>query len=111
MDALDPNENPEGYILYLEDLLRDRQRIIKDLEWKLKEVDRCATIQEECARTFETLAESMKVQRDDLLSALTFAEDVLSRFPFSSKWWPDGSHPQEGIMRIRAAIANATTST
>jgi hypothetical protein len=70
VDALDPNENPEGYILHLEDLLRDRQRTIKDLEWKLKEVGRCATIQEECALTFQALAESMKVQRDDLLAAL-----------------------------------------
>ena len=34
MDALDPNENPEGYILHLEDLLRDRQRTIRELEAK-----------------------------------------------------------------------------
>jgi hypothetical protein len=109
MDAVDPNENPEGYILHLEELLRGRQRTIENLEWKLKEVHRCACIQEECATTALAHAERMEAQRNDLLSALTFAEDVLSRFPFSGKWWPEGSHPHEGITRIREAIAKAST--
>jgi hypothetical protein len=60
VDDLDPNENPEGYILHLEDLLRDRQRIIKDLEWKLKEVNRCAEVQEECAQTVLNYAERVE---------------------------------------------------
>jgi len=44
----------------------------------------------------------------DLLEALVLAEDVLSRFPFSSDVWPNGTHPNAGIEQIRAAIAKAT---
>lgn len=44
----------------------------------------------------------------DLLKALVLAEDVLSRFPFSSEIWPNGTHPNTGIEQIRAAIAKAT---
>lgn len=45
----------------------------------------------------------------DLLGALILAEDVLSRFPFSSEIWPNGTHPNTGIERIRAAIQKATS--
>lgn len=44
----------------------------------------------------------------DLLDALVLAEDVLSRFPYSSELWPNGTHPNSGIEQIRAAIAKAT---
>jgi hypothetical protein len=43
----------------------------------------------------------------DLLAALTLAEDVLSRAPFSTGLWPNGMHPNVGIEAIRAAIAKA----
>jgi hypothetical protein len=46
----------------------------------------------------------------DLLEALRLAENVLSRFPFSSEIWPDGTHPNAGISQIRAAIAKAEAS-
>ncbi len=42
-----------------------------------------------------------------LLAALTLAEDVLSRFPYSSEIWPGGIHPNTGITQIRTAIAKA----
>ena len=76
MDALDPNENPEGYILHLEDLLRDRQRIIKDLEWKLKEVHRCTLIQEECATTAVAHAERMEGHVNRFRDSLKQIDDV-----------------------------------
>lgn len=41
---------------------------------------------------------------DPILEALVMAEDVLSRFPFSSEIWPGGVHPQTGISKIREAI-------
>jgi hypothetical protein len=43
---------------------------------------------------------------DALVKALTLAEDVLSRRPFSTEIWPNGMHPQEGIEQIRAALAS-----
>jgi len=46
-------------------------------------------------------------QTPAVLEALTLAEDVLSRRPFSSGIWPNGMHPQEGIEKIRAALAMA----
>jgi len=39
-----------------------------------------------------------------LREALALAEDVLSRWPFSTEIWPNGLHPQEGIAKIRAAL-------
>lgn len=36
--------------------------------------------------------------------ALELAEDVLSRAPFSTGFWPNGMHPQTGIDKIRDAI-------
>jgi hypothetical protein len=90
MDTLDPNENPEGYILHLEDLLRDRQRIIKDLEWKLKEVDRRVTIQEECAKTAIEVAERIEAQRANLFLALTQVMTWISNwsppFVYDDEW-------------------------
>ena len=47
----------------------------------------------------------------DLLEALVLAEDVLSRSPFSTQMWPDGTHPNTGIELVRAAIARATQDT
>jgi len=41
-----------------------------------------------------------------LVAALTLAEDVLSRAPFSTTIWPNGMHPQAGIDRIREALAS-----
>ena len=41
---------------------------------------------------------------EELTKALTLAEDVLSRFPFSTAIWPNGMHPQIGITQIRAAL-------
>jgi hypothetical protein len=48
-------------------------------------------------------------QTPAVLEALTLAEDVLSRRPFSAGIWPNGMHPQEGIEKIRAALAMAQT--
>lgn len=48
--------------------------------------------------------EASKV-RCELLAALKLAEDVLSRFPYSTEIWPDGTHPNSGITQIRAAVA------
>jgi hypothetical protein len=45
---------------------------------------------------------------DDMLAALQLAEDVLSRAPASTRIWPNGMHPNDGVERIRAAIAKAT---
>lgn len=42
-----------------------------------------------------------------LVEALKLAEDVLSRAPFSTGFWPNGMHPQTGIDQIRDAITNA----
>jgi hypothetical protein len=39
-----------------------------------------------------------------LEAALLLAEDVLSRFPFSTAMWPNGMHPQIGIDIIRTAL-------
>lgn len=39
-----------------------------------------------------------------LREALTLAEDVLSRAPFSNSIWPNGMHPYKGIRIIRAAL-------
>ena len=39
-----------------------------------------------------------------LREALTIAEDVLSRAPFSTEIWPNGMHPQRGINKIRKAL-------
>jgi hypothetical protein len=41
--------------------------------------------------------------------ALRLAEDVLSRFPYSSEIWPNGMHPHTGISQIRDAIAGLET--
>jgi hypothetical protein len=43
----------------------------------------------------------------DLLGALKFAEDTLSRAPMSTQFWPGGMHPNEGISILREAIAKA----
>jgi hypothetical protein len=37
--------------------------------------------------------------------ALTLAEDVLSRAPFSNAIWPNGMHPNKGISVIRSALS------
>ncbi len=42
---------------------------------------------------------------EGLVEALELAEDVLSRSPFSNHMWPNGLHPQEGVSKIRAALA------
>lgn len=39
-----------------------------------------------------------------LRAALTLAEDVLSRSPFSTQLWPNGTHPNAGIEIIREAL-------
>ena len=44
-----------------------------------------------------------------LVAALTLAEDVLSRAPFSTQIWPNGMHPNKGIEIIRNAITAALT--
>lgn len=41
--------------------------------------------------------------------ALELAEDVLSRAPFSTAIWPNGMHPNEGIKKIREALAMTST--
>jgi hypothetical protein len=43
-----------------------------------------------------------------LKAALELAEDVLSRFPFSTALWPNGMHPQVGIEQIRNALAQSS---
>lgn len=40
-----------------------------------------------------------------LVKALTLAEDILSRAPFSNALWPNGMHPMTGIKQIRDALA------
>ena len=40
-----------------------------------------------------------------LREALTLAEDVLSRAPFSTGIWPNGMHPHGGINKIRNALS------
>ena len=47
---------------------------------------------------------------DALVAALTLAEDILSRAPFSNAMWPNGMHPQIGITQIRDAIAAVSTT-
>lgn len=42
---------------------------------------------------------------DALVNALTLAEDILSRAPFSNALWPNGMHPMTGITQIRDALA------
>ena len=42
---------------------------------------------------------------DTVREALELAEDVLSRAPFSTEIWPNGTHPNTGIEKIRAALA------
>ena len=42
---------------------------------------------------------------DALVEALTLAEDILSRAPFSNALWPNGMHPMTGITQIRDALA------
>lgn len=42
---------------------------------------------------------------EEAIAALELAEDVLSRFPFSTEIWPDGTHPNTGIERIRQALS------
>jgi hypothetical protein len=42
---------------------------------------------------------------DALVKALTLAEDILSRAPFSNALWPNGMHPMIGITQIRDALA------
>ena len=44
---------------------------------------------------------------EKLVVALRLAEDVLSRFPFTSEIWPDGTHPNTGIEQIRQALLDA----
>jgi hypothetical protein len=46
----------------------------------------------------------LEQERDALQEALTLAEDVLSRSPFSNHMWPNGIHPQIGMEQIRAAL-------
>lgn len=41
-----------------------------------------------------------------LRKALTLAEDALSRSPFSTQIWPNGTHPNAGIELIRAALSD-----
>jgi hypothetical protein len=41
---------------------------------------------------------------DALVKALTLAEDILSRAPFSNALWPNGMHPMIGITQIRDAL-------
>lgn len=47
----------------------------------------------------------------DMFAALTLAEDVLSRFPFTSEIWPNGTHPNTGMEQIRAALRGAAPPT
>lgn len=42
-----------------------------------------------------------------LLDAAQLAEDVLARHPYSASIWPNGTHPNTGITKIRKAIAAA----
>lgn len=44
-----------------------------------------------------------------LAAALTLAEDVLSRSPYSNAFWPNGMHPNAGITLIRDALATLPT--
>lgn len=45
---------------------------------------------------------------ESLKAALVLAEDVLSRYPFSTALWPNGMHPQVGIEQIRNALSRAS---
>lgn len=48
---------------------------------------------------------------DALVKALTLAQDILSRRPFSDALWPNGMHPQIVITQIRDALALVGTVT
>jgi hypothetical protein len=48
----------------------------------------------------------LATENEQLRAALTLAEDVLSRAPYSTEIWPNGMHPQTGIETIRAAITS-----
>lgn len=56
-------------------------------------------------------AQSAERHKASLLEALKLAEDVLSRFPYSTEMWPNGTHPQTGITQIRDAIRLAEPTT
>lgn len=47
----------------------------------------------------------MEAENARLRKALTLAEDVLARAPYSTELWPNGTHPNTGIEQIRAALA------
>lgn len=54
---------------------------------------------------------ALLIAAPSLLEALKLAEDVLSRFPYSTEMWPNGTHPQTGITQIRDAIRLAEDTT
>lgn len=56
-------------------------------------------------RLWAEAVDALLTERAALIAALTLAEDVLSRFPYSAELWPDGTHPNAGITQIRAALA------
>lgn len=62
------------------------------------------------SRLWAEAANALLTERSALIEALTLAEDVLSRFPYSAELWPNGTHPNAGIEKIRAAITLATAS-
>lgn len=39
------------------------------------------------------------------VEALSLVEDALSRSPFSTQIWPNGTHPNTGITKVREALA------
>jgi hypothetical protein len=49
----------------------------------------------------------LRRQVKQMREALTLAEDILSRAPFSTGIWPNGMHPQRGIKQIRESLNEA----
>ena len=57
--------------------------------------------------SYERDIDALEAEIAKLREALTLAENVLSRAPFSTQIWPDGTHPQRGITKIRSALGAA----
>ena len=64
--------------------------------------DSYAELEHESHRDYQALESRL----GEMQAALTLAEDVLSRAPFSTGIWPNGMHPQVGIEKIRAALSD-----
>lgn len=66
---------------------------------------RALALADERAKEANELCARLAIAR----KALELAEDVLSRSPFSTDFWPNGMHPQVGIEQIRTAIKDSAS--